>query len=338
MWCAGRGKYTPTASQCSTAESVGKMSGKIEVTIVCPTYNHGQYIADALAGFEMQVTNFAFEVIIHDDASTDETPNVIRDFAVQSDLPVTVIEQTENIYSRGISYIDYVLPLIKGKYVAICEGDDYWTDSKKLQVQYDYLETHPDCSSVTHAAKIFDMAKGKINGVIASSDHEEDYSVERVIKAGGGLYSPCTCFFKKKLFDLPAEFRDWGIGDYPRAIRCAEDGPIHFLPQAMAVYRYGVPGSWTNRIKNREQAMRELNIRIEKLRELNRLRNHRYEDEITYSISKTSFLRNVEVGDWKEATTKLGRLYYEDIPPVQKVKFWAKARFPQAYEMIKRLK
>ena len=115
------------------------------VSIDCLTYNHELYIRDALEGFLMQKTDFTFEVLIHDDASTDQTANIIRKYEKKYPAIIKPIYQKENQYSKEVNITkDFQLSRAKGKYIAICEGDDYWTDPYKLQKQVDFLAENPD--------------------------------------------------------------------------------------------------------------------------------------------------------------------------------------------------
>ena len=311
------------------------MTEKPLVSVVCIAFNHEQYILDALKGIASQETSFPFEVIIHDDASTDGTQRLIRDFLKSNDMNVKTVFQETNVYSQGESYIEYVEPLIEGKYVAVCEGDDYWTDPTKLQRQYDYMETHLDCPAVVHDASIFDMSRNRVSGRIAGIDEEVDFSLEYVIRAGGGLYPTCSIFCRSEFFRLPAEFCGWGIGDYPRSIWFAENGDIHYIPRVMAAYRFGTPGSWTMRIRDIDQAKKELSVRIEKLQTLNGLRCGRNSDAIKYAIAKTCFFRKIELGDWSDAARGSGEFFYRDLSPTDKTKYWLKARFPKVFSIIK---
>lgn len=116
------------------------------VSICCITYNHEKYIRDAIEGFLIQKTSFPIEIIIHDDASTDNTPNIIKEYTNNyPNLFVTVL-QTENQWSKGGGSIlaRFVFPLARGKYISLCEGDDYWTDPMKLQKQVVFLEHNKD--------------------------------------------------------------------------------------------------------------------------------------------------------------------------------------------------
>ena len=110
------------------------MNGSITVSICCLTYNHEKYIRQCLDGLIMQKTEFDFEILVHDDASSDATQSIINEYVVAYPNLIKPILQIRNQYSQGISPLRQILfPLVKGKYVALCEGDDYWTDPLKLQ-------------------------------------------------------------------------------------------------------------------------------------------------------------------------------------------------------------
>lgn len=132
------------------------------VSICCLCYNHEPYIRECLEGFMMQKTNFVFEVLIHDDASTDKSADIIREYEAKYPEIIKPIYQTENQYSKGIGIsITYQFPRARGKYIAMCEGDDYWTDPNKLQKQVDFLEANPEYSLSFHKAKV--LSEGVIH-------------------------------------------------------------------------------------------------------------------------------------------------------------------------------
>lgn len=125
------------------------MEEPLMVTIRCITYNHEPYIRQCLEGFVMQRTNFRFEVIVHDDASTDGTAAIIREYAEKYPNIIKPIFETENQYSKHDGSLDCIMNAhMHGKYIAFCEGDDYWVDSLKLQKQVDFLETNKSYSMV----------------------------------------------------------------------------------------------------------------------------------------------------------------------------------------------
>ncbi|MCK9431874.1 MAG: glycosyltransferase [Candidatus Omnitrophica bacterium] len=131
-------------------------SGIPVVSISCLTYNHEKYIAQALDGFVSQETTFPFECIIHDDASSDRTPEIIKEYAAKYPDIIRAIFQTENQFAKTGLYpdVEHILPICRGKYIAICDGDDYWTDSRKLQKQVDFMERNRDLSMCYHDYRV----------------------------------------------------------------------------------------------------------------------------------------------------------------------------------------
>ncbi|MFJ3487680.1 glycosyltransferase family 2 protein [Pseudomonas sp. NPDC090202] len=141
------------------------------VSIVCPTYNQEAYIAQALESFLMQQTTFDFEILVNDDASTDATPRIIADYVRRYPTLIRPFYQETNQYSQGKRCVPYLFGIARGRYIAFCEGDDYWTDPRKLQIQVDFLESHPDYVITYHDAIPFDVngqydiqLQGKLRG------------------------------------------------------------------------------------------------------------------------------------------------------------------------------
>lgn len=121
------------------------------LSICCITYNHENYISQAIEGFLAQKTSFNFEIIIHDDASTDATASIVKKYEQEHPNLIKAIYQKENQYSQGIKpWPNFVFPIARGKYIALCEGDDYWTDPYKLQKQVDFLEANPEYNLTCH--------------------------------------------------------------------------------------------------------------------------------------------------------------------------------------------
>lgn len=117
----------------------------LQVSIVTLVYNHAPFLRQCLDGFLMQQCNFEFEVLVHDDASTDGSADIIREYEARYPDIIKPIYQTENQYSRGgLVNMRFNFPRARGRYIAMCEGDDYWTDPLKLQKQVDFLEQAPD--------------------------------------------------------------------------------------------------------------------------------------------------------------------------------------------------
>lgn len=139
--------------------------GSIIVAINCMVYNHEPFVRQCLEGFVMQQTNFHFVAIVHDDASTDKSADIIREYAERYPDIIYPIYETENQYSKhdgSLSKIkDEAIQSLNPKYVATCEGDDYWTDPMKLQKQVDFLEKNPEYVMCAHNYTIFEQNTGK---------------------------------------------------------------------------------------------------------------------------------------------------------------------------------
>lgn len=225
------------------------MDNEVKVSIICNTYNHGMYIQDALEGFIKQKTNFKYEVLIHDDASTDNTVDVIRKYEKKYPTLIKPIYQTENKYSKGVNISStYQFPRARGKYVALCEGDDYWTDSLKLQKQFDAMERHTDVDICTHAATKIRASNQKIVGIIEFGDKETILSTENVICGGGGFVATNSLFYRRELLQNQPEFCLYCPLDYSLQIQGSLRGGMLYLPDNMSIYRVSVPGSWTVRM------------------------------------------------------------------------------------------
>ena len=216
------------------------------VSIVCDTYNHAPYIRRALDGFLSQETDFPFEIVVHDDASTDETADIIREYeSARPDL-FRCVYRTENIYSKDPKILEhYVFPLARGKYIAICEGDDYWTNPNKLQKQIAYLEAHPDCTLSVCAADLVDPEENRI-GSVSPYDTDTDISTEDMIIGGGGFVATASIVAPTHLAQNRASFCDeTDVDDAVLQIWFASNGTTHYIAESMCAYRQAVPGSWT---------------------------------------------------------------------------------------------
>ncbi len=146
------------------------------VSIICHTYNHINYIRDALNGFLMQKTDFPFEIIVHDDASTDGTRKIVQEYAEKYGNIIKIILQDNNQFGLGKSPLSFTWKKAKGKYIALCEGDDYWTDVKKIQIQAQYLEQNPEVSVTFHDAYSVDSLQ--IQGMVLSPRNRRNYKEE----------------------------------------------------------------------------------------------------------------------------------------------------------------
>lgn len=223
------------------------------VSVCCIAYNHAPYIRQALDGVLMQKTEYPFEIIVHDDASTDGTTEVIREYEKKYPKIIKPIYERENQYSQGKKMmIECTFPYATGKYIAVLECDDYWTDSHKLQKQVSYMENHPRCSGTFHAADwLGNKSVLKNDG---HSKYEYNATPQQVI-AGGGEYCATSslCFRAQYALDNPAFRNFFDVEDYPLQILLSLRGELHYFPDTMSCYRFGRPGSWTEKNEVKEK-------------------------------------------------------------------------------------
>ncbi len=209
------------------------------VSVRCITYNHEPYIAQALDGFLMQKTNFPFEVVVHDDASTDKTADIIREYQAKFPKIIKPIYETENQYSKHDgSLVRIVNAALKGKYVAFCEGDDYWIDENKLQMQVDFLEKNPEYGMCYTKAKQFLQEKKKFT---KRSFGSKERSFEELLQKGNNIPTLTVCIRKMIMENYQQEIhpenKGWLMGDYPLWLYCAHESRVKFLDYTTSVYR-----------------------------------------------------------------------------------------------------
>ncbi len=213
------------------------------VSICCLTYNHASFISECLTGFVIQKTNFPFEILIHDDASTDGTAEIVREYEAKYPELIKPIYQTENQYSKGVKISPtYQYPRARGKYIALCEGDDFWTDPLKLQKQVDFLEDHPEYSMCFHNVEVVAEEGCRAETDIYDHLREGDYTGEEIITRW--TVPTCSVLFRKSCIDRLPYHPDFKIGDNVLFLTCASCGKIFCMNEKMGVYRRNA-GGWT---------------------------------------------------------------------------------------------
>lgn len=214
------------------------------VTICCITYNHENYIEDALQGFLMQETNFPIEIIVHDDASTDRTAKIIDNYYQQFPDLISKILQTDNQFSKGMHLVlGNVYARAQGEYIAVCEGDDYWTDPAKLQKQVDFMQTHPECSLSCHKVLVDHEGQPEKNYIFPDLDDDQVYSRDEMYQK----YVSATCsvmFRAEKINELVAFLEGFKVGDMPLYSFYLQYGKFGYIDQVMAVYRKNKSSYW----------------------------------------------------------------------------------------------
>jgi glycosyltransferase involved in cell wall biosynthesis len=208
------------------------------VSICCTTYNHEIYIEDALISFLDQETDFPFEILVHDDASTDGTADIVRQYAKRYPNLIKAIYQSENQYSKGIRVgVTLNLPRAKGEFIAFCEGDDYWTDSKKLQVQVSALINQPELSGCFH--KVNYLVDNEFRGFYYEVPRKDTLNSNDII-INHYMPTAATMYRKDAIIEAFKEnslIHVFPVGDIPLSILASQKGPILFINVLMGVYR-----------------------------------------------------------------------------------------------------
>lgn len=206
------------------------------VSIRCTVYNHEPYLRQCLDGFVMQTTNFRFEAIVHDDASTDNSASIIREYAEKYPDIIKPIYETENQYSKHDGSLSRIVnAACKGKYIAMCEGDDYWIDPYKLQKQVDFMEKHPDYGLVytNFKERLGDNLRDGTFPII-----EEDCLNDYLLKKGF-IPTPTTLYRSQLLLQMDSEYAKMGflLGDAALWIQIMHVSKIKRLSDITSVYR-----------------------------------------------------------------------------------------------------
>lgn len=250
---------------------------KYIVCVRCLTYNHSAFIEDAMNGFCMQQTNFPFVCVIVDDASSDGEQDIIHQYLYDNfemDGSDTIQNKETNDYRLVIAkhklnrnccfvvfflkynhysikkpkrpYYEYWLNNIK--YIAICEGDDYWIDSNKLQKQVDYLENHQNTTMICTRTKLYSNKLKKFVGENYCYNQSQIVEPKDIIRRTGGFISTCSILFCRGIDDnKPDYWLQCKVGDYPLQIMCAMRGRVFYFNDIMSVYRIDNPDSWMGR-------------------------------------------------------------------------------------------
>jgi glycosyltransferase involved in cell wall biosynthesis len=313
------------------------------VSISCITYNHEKYIAAALDSFLMQKTDFVFEVLVHDDASSDKTPEIIKKYAAKYPDIIKPIYQEDNQYSKGLKIgPTFNFPRAQGKYIAMCEGDDFWIDPDKLQKQVNYMEKYPECTFCFHNAEVQNVNKQLSNAFMLNRSIESGkYSLGELSLLG---FIPTASFlFPKYIFE---EFPEWFskaiVGDLPILLIATSHGYAYYLNEIMSVYRTEVEGSATSKIyKSSDKRVKLIKMNkgiIEILDNVNYYSKYKFSKELNHA----KIIREVEVILLEKNKSKLKleeyRKYFITLKKNERLKFWIRYYIPDIYEKLSKIK
>lgn len=312
------------------------------VSINCITYNHENYIEQAIEGFLKQKTDFEFEILIHDDASSDNTVNIIKKYQKQHPNIIKPIFQEINQHTSGVRKISYVFnhSRAEGKYIAICEGDDIWTDSLKLQKQVDYMEKNTSCSFSFHSSNIIN-SKDIIKGIIRPFTSSRIVSNEELIIGGGGLVPTQSIVYRKALFDnAPQLYFDAPVGDYPMQIILGSLGEVYYFDSPMSMYRKVVKGgnSWSSKNRSAQAIVNLNNKLINLLEDYDELTSKKYHNTIVRTIIKCEFHIIIQQRQFFCIFKKRNLTHFIKLSFIGKVKAIMQILFPRVYNKMINIK
>lgn len=262
----------------------------VKVSVICLVYNHEKFLERCLEGLVHQNTNFDYEIIVHDDCSTDSSRKIIETYVEK--YPELLVPQYEeqNQYSQGKEFVQSKMQTkAQGIYFAFCEGDDYWCDNNKLQIQYDYMEQHPECSMCVHNTIRHDLM-GDLEDSLFNDWTSEHVLSEKDVFFGWNVQTT-SYFIRREVAWRPDFALPVWCGDYTWLTLAFDRGNIVSLPNVMSVYNYNNTNGLTylnDKIDYRVKQKKEL-IRAEYLKKYNQYTKYKYDNTIQSRINQIHF-------------------------------------------------
>lgn len=221
----------------------------VKVSILCLAFNHERYIQKCIEGIISQKCNFNFELLINDDASTDSTRNIISEYAQKYPNIIRPFFQDENLYSQGKSIRELVFaPEIRGEYVAICEGDDYWCVSNKLALQVDFLDSHRDYSAAVHSGKFIREDGHDTGRLFRPYPSDQDVRIEDAILRW--LVPTASFVYRADILKNGNPIKgNAPCGDVPLLLLLLLNGKVRYFDQVMSAYRQNSVSSLSARLQ-----------------------------------------------------------------------------------------
>ena len=214
------------------------------VSVCCTTYQHGPFIRQAIEGFLMQRTSFPIEIIIRDDASTDGTSAIVKEFAERHPDLIRPILNAENKFNKGVRALPEAMRHARGRYIAICEGDDYWTDPLKIQKQVDFMESNPDHTGCFHRAHKLTDGVAELFPIPDDID-PWDIRFDDLLRTYN-FVTTASVLIRSSVLPLPAWYKRVPFGDMAIYALVSSKGRMAMLPESMAVWRVTGSGAWTS--------------------------------------------------------------------------------------------
>ena len=301
------------------------------VSVLVMTYNHAEYIRQALDSVLAQVVNFEYELLISEDCSTDGTRATVMEYQQRHPERIRLLLSPENVHNNTV--VTRGIEAARGKYIALLDGDDYWRVPDKLQRQVDFLEHHPECSISFHNALVVDETTDRAPWLWTPTDQPEITTL-REIWMGNYIATSATMFRRWQSGTIPAWYIDmFPITDWPLHILNAERGKIGYLDAVMGVYRYHRRGYYSPLSE-----ARKLQETLRCLQAMNGHLHYKYDDLVQVAITKyfiewaEEYLARGDVAQARVcfATARQGHLINEHVSWPRVMALWLKLYGGQA--------
>lgn len=324
------------------------MDNEIKVSVCCLVYNHEKYLRQCLDGFMMQKTNFKFEVLIHDDASTDGSADIIREYEKKYPDIIKPIYQKENQYSKGVkvSWV-YQYPRAKGKYIALCEGDDYWIDVNKLQNQVNIMENENSISLCTHSVKCVSesgetIIKMKPELIGKDKLQMSDSFVINFFLFDFYPYHTSSYMFRVSIlkqmnYSIPLFISKCKVGDVPLLLLLGSKGNVYYIAENMSCYRMEAKNNWRSRQTN-DKIIENLKNTISTFRLFDEYSNHKYSSYISKATLRIEFQIKRMQGLFREISKEPYRTFLKELSVKERMYIIVRGRFNKGFRLYRKLK
>lgn len=313
----------------------------ILVSVICTAFNHSKYIQKTLEGFVKQKTNFKFEILINDDASKDNTAEIIRIYEQKYPEIIKATYQKENQYSKGVKILKtFLLPQAKGKYIALCEGDDCWISENKLQMQVDYMENHSNCTFCFTNAIVNDL-KNKKHKLFMKRFNKKNFNEPLdfdLAELNSLKFIPtCTFLFPKKNYELfPESYNEYCFGgDRKLSLFSTALGYAHYMPIITGQYNFGVENSALTRKKSINEQLKILDSFINLSNNLDNFTNYKFNSSFIKYVEKIQINKLYIDFDNLIQQQEYEKIY-KKMPMKLKVKLFIKKRMPFVIRLLKK--
>ncbi|WP_099467024.1 glycosyltransferase [Konateibacter massiliensis] len=307
---------------------------KTMISVCCITYNHEEYIKDTLEGILCQKFDKTYEIIIHDDASNDGTVEILKKYQRKYPDKIKLLLEEENQYQYGKKMFYEDIKIAEGKYIALCEGDDYWCDENKLQKQYDFMEKNTEISYLCHGAYM-EVYGNKKQEELRAFDCERMIELEAVLEKGW-IFPTASLFLRRSCFSTVSKFYLGApIEDEPIKLLCLSRGKGFYMNSLMCVYRKNHPGSWNKVVKHdKEKRLEHHRAKVKMYQEFNDDTNGKYYKSIEDAIILEEFNIIMTNQTYGELRSDKYKNIVNALNTKARIRLSIAARIPKVYKTI----